>query len=167
MTGYEKAERLLFKAEEELFVPFRNFRQLPSLAVAVPLDYLRAPEQGNLGALPLLLSTLSQHHRVFQRGHKRRPFRPGRVEGAAFHQRFHHPLVHPAQVDPLAEIENVAEVTLLTGVDDRLDGPLTYILDRPEAEPDGVSEDAERAVGCVDVGRQHLDTHVPAVARCS
>ena len=56
---------------------------------------------------------------------------------------------------------NVA--ALVARRDDRFDGALADVLDRQQAEPDGVALDGELEVALVDVGRQDVDPHPAAL----
>ena len=49
-------------------------------------------------------------------------------------------------------------------VEHHLDRPLPHPLDRAEAEADRLPHDGERVIALVDVGRQHADAHVAALA---
>ena len=86
------------------------------------------------------------------------------VERPDLDERLEDLAVGQAQVDPRAEVGQRAELAALgPGRDDRLDGALADVLDRQQAEPDGVALDGELEVAAVDVRRQDLDAHPAAL----
>ena len=86
------------------------------------------------------------------------------VEGAALDQRLDHPLVADQRRHLGHEVVEVGEpALLLPGLDDLVDDVGADVADRGEPEADVAADRGERRVGLVDVGRQHLDLHPPAL----
>src|SRR4051812_26937781 len=72
--------------------------------------------------------------------------------------------VDETEGDARAEVGQRAEgAAILAGRDDRLDRALADVRDRKQAEPDGWPLDRELDIGAVDVRREDLDGHPPAL----
>ena len=95
----------------------------------------------------------------------------GRVERAAFDQRFDRFFVHRAVIDTATEVPDRAERSaLFARADDRVDRLRPDVLDGVESETDlsrpvvpGLVDDAEVVARLVDVGGQNLDAHLVAL----
>ena len=89
-----------------------------------------------------------------------------RVERAGLDQRFDGALVADHGVDLAQEVGEVGERGLgLAGRHDRGDHVRADVAHRGQPEPDVGSGGGEVGVGGVDVGRQHLDAHSPALGQ--
>ena len=87
------------------------------------------------------------------------------VERTDLDQRLQHLAVGEAQVHPGAEVGERPELAaLLAGLDDRLDRALADVLDRQQAEADGLALDREAQAGPVHVRGPDLDPQ-PAALR--
>ncbi len=82
---------------------------------------------------------------------------PERVERPRPDEGFEHPLVAEAQVDAPTEIEYGAERPLFSSGQNRIDGRLADVADRPEPEANLlVADDGELIARLVHVRRQDL-----------
>ncbi len=83
--------------------------------------------------------------------------RPQTIEGTRHDQLFHHPTVQLLGVGSGAQVEQILEIALLTAVtrlDDRLDRPLPYPLDGADTVDDlAFIIDVEVVLPTVDVRR--------------
>src|SRR4051812_22261229 len=86
------------------------------------------------------------------------------VERTDLGERLEDLAVDETEVDARAEVGQRSEgAAILASRDDRLDRALADILDRKQAEPDRRPLDSELDIGAVDVGRENLDAHPPAL----
>jgi hypothetical protein len=123
-------------------------------------------EQRELAGGLLLLARLGGvDHRLVGR-QQPAPGVPERGEGAGEDEVLQRALVQHAAVDLVAEVAEVLEPPLLgAGADDLLDDPLPHAAHGGEAEQDLVAARGEVGLGLVDVRRQDVDAHAPALVQ--
>ena len=166
----------------------RVLRQVQPEQLLLPAQALADGDLGRGGERPLEGGGVGRAQ-VEQRGLARDPVALGRLRGgdrivepeqdlgrmaeraerADLGQRLEHLAVGQPQVDPGAEIGQRAErAALVAGGDDRLDRALADVLDREQAEPDGVALDGELEVAAMDVRaagpRSHIRRHSATAA---
>ena len=89
---------------------------------------------------------------------------PHRVHRTRLHECLEHPLVDETGIDHAAQlVQGLVAPLLFAGLEHRLDGGLTDVLDRGETEADLPLRHGEIEPRAVDVRRQHLDAHPAAL----
>jgi hypothetical protein len=181
MAGDEEAQRFLLEREALGLGPRRRVRDALGRARGRG-GGVRPAEEARLPRLAVALALLPALHRRVDRRVERRAPGVGPVEAAALDEALDHAPVHAARVDAVAEVEQRAErPALAPGRQHQLDGALADVLDGGKTETNvcldvprgGLSappipprwrDHREVHVRLVDVGRQDLEAHLPALA---
>ena len=166
MVGDVQAEHLALGGEQDGLVPLA-VRDVRARSRASGRRPARSPPP-NRSYCPIGLGALGLEHGVDRLGVHEHEATTGvseGVEGAGLDQRLDGALVADDRVDLGEEVGEVGEAALVAPRrDDRGSTTLAAdVADRGEAEADVLAARGEVGVGLVDVGRQDLDAHAPAL----
>ena len=164
VAGDEEAQHFLFIGEALALFPVGDVGQIVAV-VAVDGHFIEEAEEAGLAELGVLLRFLGALH-GFVDGGKERAAGAQRVEGAGLDERLDDARIHHAQVDLLAEFPEALEAAadFIAGLDDGFDGVAADVLDRGQAEADGIAVRRELRAGDLHVGRLDRDAHLLALA---
>ena len=158
MTGEIEPEGLALPFQPHLVRPVRHVGK--RLLDVVNLfgehaEHVDLPHRLRLGVL------LGGTHRLLQGRHQGGAVGAEPIHGAGEDQLLHHPLVELLDVDPVAEVEQIAERAVpIPRVQNRVDGAFTNPLHRADTVDDvTVFVDAEAIAAGVHVRRDHGQPH--------
>src|SRR5262249_50906277 len=146
--------------EAHMLVPIGYFRETIVADVGVLLK--KHAEESVLPAFGVTLRFLSALHSFIKYGHQLRPPAQG-IHCAALDEGLHHPFVQQSEVHVLAELKDGSVAAqLLASFDNGVNRVVSDVLNRGQAETNGLSMRGKVGVADIDIRRLDSNAHFTA-----
>ena len=164
VIGDVQSQHLPLEGELRALVPFVQVGDGLFVETSLVAAITEVPEKVELAVFLVLLEFDDRVDGILVDGHQRPPGVAQFVEPAGLDQRLDHPLVAHQQgrlVEEVLEVLGLAHPGPFRGP--RGDHLVADVADGPQPETDVLADRGEGDLGGVDVGRQDVDPHAPAL----